>query len=184
MRGEFVYLRPVEKEDMKSFYQAVHDQEIRYMTGTRNTFTMEQLYAHYEEITTDPTRFDFAICLVESQKILGDLSILEIDKINQKAGFRISLHNTNYLNKGYGTEAVQLALQFTFEELKLNRLQLEVFSHNSRGIKSYEKAGFKQEGIIRQSIYLNNHFSDEIIMGMLQKEYFDLIQTFDKKDKE
>ncbi|CAH0344389.1 GNAT family protein [Bacillus sp. CECT 9360] len=174
MRGKSLHLRPIKREDMGSFYKAVQNEELVYMTGTRNTFTMEQLYEHYERITNDDTRFDLAICLLDSDELLGDLSILEIDQANQKAGFRIALHNTNNLNKGYGTEAVQLALQFTFEKLKLNRLQLEVFSHNIRGIKSYEKAGFKKEGIIRQSLYINNQYSDEIIMGMLQKDYYEL----------
>ncbi|MGE6541506.1 GNAT family N-acetyltransferase [Bacillus luti] len=174
MTGYSVYLRPIKKEDMRNFYKAVQDEELRYMTGTRNTFTMEQLYKHYEQITNDHTRYDFAICLLNSDELLGDLSILEIDQTNQKAGFRIALHNTNYLNKGYGTEATKLALQFTFEELKLNRLQLEVFSHNTRGIKAYEKVGFKKEGILRQSLYLNNQYSDEIIMGMLKKDYHKL----------
>ncbi|MFD1851817.1 GNAT family N-acetyltransferase [Oceanobacillus bengalensis] len=171
MIGKSVYLRPIMKEDMWSFHQAVQDEEIRYMTGTMNTFTIEQLYEHYEQISTDKTRYDFSICLVNGDGLIGDLSVLEIDENNKKAGFRIALHKRDYLNKGYGTEAVQLALQFSFENLNLNRLQLEVFSHNIRGIKSYEKAGFKKEGIIRESLYIKNQYSDEIIMGMLQKEY-------------
>jgi RimJ/RimL family protein N-acetyltransferase len=117
------------------------------------------------------------LIFLSSEELLGDLSILEIDQANHKAGFRIALHNTNHLNKGYGTEAVQLALQYTFEQLELNRLQLDVFSHNIRGIKSYEKAGFKKEGVIRQSLYFNNQYSDEIIMGMLQKDYYELKNT-------
>ena len=169
-----VYVRPVKKEDMKSFYKAAQDEEIRYMTGTRHVFTMDQLYEHYERIIQDETRFDFAICLRDNDELLGYLSIVEIDRENQKAGFRIALHSRGHLNKGYGTEAVRLALKFAFETLKLNRLQLEVFSHNSRALRAYEKAGFKREGIIRQSLFLNNQYSDEIIMGMLKKEYEEL----------
>lgn len=173
MKGNRVYLRPVQKEDMKSFYQATLDDEIMYMTGTKNAFTLEQLYEHFERITKDETRFDFSICLIDGDELIGDLSILDIDKENNKAGFRIALHHKKYFNKGYGTEAVQLALSFAFEKLRLNRLQLEVYSHNLRGIKSYEKAGFKKEGVIRESLYLNNQFSDEIIMGILQREYLE-----------
>jgi hypothetical protein len=55
-----VYLRPIKREDMESAYKATQDDEIRYMTGTRNTFTMEQLFAHYERITNDDTRVDFS----------------------------------------------------------------------------------------------------------------------------
>ncbi|GIN17828.1 GNAT family N-acetyltransferase [Shouchella clausii] len=175
--GTTVYLRSVQKNDMSSFFNAVQDKEIRYMTGTTKTFTMEQLYEHYERMTNDEHRFDFAICLLNSDEVLGDLSILEIDEANQKAGFRIALHHQQIFNKGYGTEAIQLALRFAFEQLKLNRLQLEVFSHNIRGIKAYEKAGFKIEGVLRQSLYVNNQYSDEIIMAMLRTDYDELKDT-------
>ncbi|MFU0792033.1 MAG: GNAT family N-acetyltransferase [Virgibacillus proomii] len=174
IRGESVYLRTIIKQDMLSFYQAVQDEEIRYMTGTKNIFSLEQLYEHYDRISSDKTRYDFAICLVSDDQIIGDLSILDIEQTDRKAGFRISLHNQNYFNKGYGTEAVQLALAFVFEKINLNRLQLEVYSHNIRGMKSYEKAGFKREGVIRESILLNDVYFDEIIMGMLQKEYYQI----------
>ncbi|MGR3206957.1 GNAT family N-acetyltransferase [Bacillus glycinifermentans] len=170
-RGRTVYLRPVRKEDMESFYKAVQDEVIRYMTGTRRVFTMDELYDHYERITNDSTRFDFAICLRDGDETIGDLSILDIDRVNRKAGFRIALHGREHFNKGYGTEAVQLALRFVFEKLHLNRIQLEVFSHNIPAVKAYEKAGFKKEGTLRQVLYMNDRYSDEIIMGMLKKEY-------------
>ena len=68
MRGNTVYLRPLQQEDMVSLYESTKDEEIRYMTGTRATFTMEQLYAHYEKIAKDDSRHDFAICLVEDDR--------------------------------------------------------------------------------------------------------------------
>ena len=76
-----------------------------------------------------------------------------------------------HTGKGYGTEAIQLVLAFVFEELRLNRLQLEVYSHNLRGIRAYEKAGFKQEGILREALFYNGQYSDEIIMSVLRSEY-------------
>ncbi|AWE07286.1 GNAT family N-acetyltransferase [Lysinibacillus sp. 2017] len=172
VKGKFIYLRSIEEEDMESIYMSCQDEEFLYMTGTRKTFTLDEIIKSYKQFSKDPTRYDFAICLVDTDEIIGDLSIVDIDQDNKKAGFRISLHSKNTLNKGYGTEATQLALKFTFEELKLNRLELEVFSHNVRGIKAYEKAGFKKEGTLRQSLYMNNKYSDEVLMGMLQEDYY------------
>lgn len=166
-----VYLRAIKDEDMESIYMACQDEEMLYMTGTRRSFTREEITGSYKQFRQDPTRYDFAICLAQSNELLGDLAILDIDLANQKAGFRIALHDPTTLNKGYGTEATRLALAFAFEELKLNRLELEVYSHNVRGIKAYEKAGFKQEGTLRQSLYLNNTYSDEILMAMLWEDY-------------
>lgn len=172
IEGRNVYVRPIKDEDSVSIYKSCQDEEFLYMTGTSKSFTLDEIIESYQQFSSDPTRYDFAICLMENGEIIGDLAILEIDYDNKKAGFRISLHSRKDVNKGYGTEATQLAQTFTFEELKLNRLQLEVFSHNVRGIKSYEKAGFKKEGILRQSFYYNDTFSDEVIMAMLREDYY------------
>ena len=172
VEGTSVYLRTIKDEDMKSIFNSCQDDEFLYMTGTRKTFTLDEVIKSYKQFSEDPTRYDFAICLLDNDEIIGDLAILDIDQENKKAGFRISLHSRNTLNKGYGTEATKLAQKFTFEELQLNRLELEVFSHNIRGIKAYEKAGFKKEGTLRQSLYMNDTYSDEVLMGMLREDYF------------
>ncbi len=176
--GRLTYLRPITEEDFESIYKATKDSEIRYMTGTINNFTLEDIKWHYERVNKDDSRYDFAICLKRSNEIIGDITISDIDRMDNKEGFRIALHNLGNLGKGYGTEAVKLAIYFAFEELKLNRLQLEVFSHNPRGVKAYEKAGFTIEGALRQSLYINNQYSDEIIMGILREEYNKMKENF------
>ena len=178
INGCLTYLRPIKEEDIESIYKATKEEEIRYMTGTTNIFTIEDIKNHYERVSKDDSRYDFAICLKESNLVIGDLTISDIDERDNKAGFRIALHNIDSLGKGYGTEAVKLAIYFAFEKLKLNRLQLEVFSHNPRGVKAYEKAGFTIEGILRQAIYINNQYSDEIIMGVLREEYDNMKESF------
>lgn len=172
IEGEYLYLRSVKEEDMKHIYNSCQDEEFIYMTGTRKSFTLDEIIEKYQQFRKEATRYDFVICLLDTHQVMGDLSILDIDYANKKAGFRISLHHRNIVNKGHGTAATKLAQKFIFEELKLNRMELEVYSHNKRGIKAYEKAGFKKEGILRQSLYMNNRYSDEIIMSMLQEEYY------------
>ncbi|MGE7690940.1 GNAT family N-acetyltransferase [Lysinibacillus sp. NPDC097214] len=172
--GQGVFLRSITEKDVDSIYECFQDEEIMYMTGTRNILTKDQIREALHRFSEDPTRRDFAICLVENSRVIGDLAIMEIDLDNKKAIFRIALHNTEDCGKGYGTEAAQLVQKYTFEELQLNRLELQVYSHNIRGIKSYEKIGFKKEGTLRQSLYMNGKYSDEIIMSILRDEYMKL----------
>lgn len=171
LKSNRIYLRPLMESDAEIILSNTKDEEIRYMTGTKGSFTVEQIQQHIRRSNEDSSRYDFAICLNENGQMIGELSISDIDEDNSKAGFRISMNAIQLTGKGFGTEAIQLILKFVFEELKLNRLQLEVFSHNKRGIRAYEKSGFKQEGILRDSLYYNGEFSDEIIMSILQKEY-------------
>ncbi|WP_260681925.1 GNAT family N-acetyltransferase [Alkalicoccobacillus porphyridii] len=166
-----VYLRKLEPTDLLSLHQALDDEEILYMTGTRRTFTFEQVQQFYKKCVEDDTRHDFAICLTENDRLIGDLAIMNIETEDHKAAFRIALYRTDLTGKGYGTEAVKQAIEFAFDELGLNRLQLEVYSHNPRGYHAYKKAGFIEEGRLRQTLYMNGQYSDEIIMSVLREDY-------------
>ncbi|MEK4628746.1 GNAT family protein [Solibacillus sp. FSL R7-0682] len=171
LESERIFLRPLCELDATIILESTMDQEIRYMTGTKSIFSLDQIIKHIEHINNDESRYDFAICLKESDEMIGELSILDIDEDNKKAGFRISMAAISLTGKGDGTEAIKIVLQFVFEQLQLNRLQLEVFSHNTRGIRAYEKIGFVKEGVLRQSLYIDNTYSDEIIMAILKSDY-------------
>ena len=85
----------------------------------------------------------------------------------------IVIHKQNQRRRGYGTEATLLAQEFLFKELLLNRLELKVLSHNLAGIRLCEKTGFKTEGILRQSLYFNHQYSDDLVLAMIRKDYND-----------
>ncbi|OGX79249.1 MULTISPECIES: GNAT family N-acetyltransferase [unclassified Exiguobacterium] len=166
-----IYLRLLKESDAQIFLNATQDQEIRYMTGTKCSFTLEQIHKHISNIKKDTSRYDFAVCLNGTNQMIGELSIFDIDEENRKAGFRISMAATGLTGKGFGSEATRLVLKFVFKELRLNRLQLEVFSHNLRAIRAYEKAGFIREGVLREALFYDDVYSDEIIMSIIESDY-------------
>ena len=171
LESERLYLRPLSEDDAPVLHQMAKDEEIRYMTGTKSQFSLKQIKTHISKIKSDSSRYDFAVCLKDTDQMIGDLSILDIDLDNKKAGFRISLTSVSLTGKGYGSEAIKTVLLFVFNQLHLNRLQLEVYSHNLRGIRTYEKLGFVQEGVLRQSLYIHDTYSDEIIMAILKSDF-------------
>lgn len=112
IKGKVLCLRSISNEDMEGIYKFCQNEEFLYMTGTRKSFTLEEITKIYKQFSEDSTRYDFAICLLENNQIIGDLSILEIDQDNKKAG------------------------------------------------------------VLRQSLCMNDKYSDEVLMGMLQEDYY------------
>jgi len=72
--------------------------------------------------------------------------------------------------KGKGKEILQLAIDFAFNELNLERITAEVYEYNERSIKILEKFGFKLEGRIRKGKYHNGNYYDILIYGLLKEE--------------
>lgn len=171
IKGESVYLRPIRQGDTKSIYEASKNEEISNLIGKKNSLSQIQTTKYYKRYLNDPTRYDFAICLSKENKIIGDVSIFQIDTESKKADFRIVIHNRNLINKGYGTEATFLAQEFVFKILKLNRLEVKLFSHNKHGITLCVKTGFKTEGTQRQALYQNYQYSDGVLMAMIRMDY-------------
>lgn len=74
-------------------------------------------------------------------------------------------------NKGYGTEAIQLILDYGFNYLNLNNIKLDVLSFNERAIACYKKCGFKEYGRRRKSEFINGKYYDRISMDILKEEF-------------
>lgn len=55
----------------------------------------------------------------------------------------------------------------------LRRLELTVITTNKRAVNFYEKIGFKIEGIKHNSVYMDDHYFDELYMSMMLNEIYD-----------
>ena len=60
---------------------------------------------------------------------------------------------------------------FAFESLGLNRVELDVFSFNTRAEKVYLAAGFGREGVRRQAVLDGSTLADDILMALLKSEW-------------
>lgn len=171
LQGEKVYLRPIENEDLDLFYKHLWNEEMRRLTGTQAVFSRAGVQKWFENNSLDSNRIDLVICLQESGEMIGDIAMLDIDHHNRNAVVRIAIFEENFCGNGYGTEAMHLLLKHGFEIENLHRIGLDVFSYNSRAIKTYEKLGFKREGVIRDELFLNGEYHDSILMGILEDEF-------------
>ena len=83
----------------------------------------------------------------------------------------IFIGDENYRNKGYGTEAIRLILEFGFKYLNLHSIRLDFLAINERAHKCYLKCGFKDTGKSREQIFLNGKYYDRSHMDILEHEF-------------
>ena len=168
--GEKIYLSPRSTEDVEIYTRWLNDFETTDYIGRSNmTFTLEAEKKYLEgNIGAEAV---FAIIDMKKDKLIGTVGISKIDHINRKGTLGIFIGEKDYREKGYGTEAIQLMLDYGFNYLNLNSIKLNVFEFNKRAIACYKKCGFKEYGRRRQSILLNGKYYDTIEMDILNEEF-------------
>ena len=115
--------------------------------------------------------FLFAVRLLESDDLIGYLELDGILWPHQVGWVSIAVGERAQRGKGYGYEAMQLALAFAFHELNLHRVQLTVFSYNQRAIALYERLGFQREGTEREFLQRDGQRYDMYLYGLLRREW-------------
>jgi len=114
--------------------------------------------------------FTYGIIDKELNDIIGCVFFPEIDKENQQAEIGLWL-GKKYWGKGYNYKALRLMISYGFKDLKLNRIWAKISTENMRSLKTFEKLGFKQERILRQSMRKNGTFFDMVLCSILREEY-------------
>ncbi len=124
---------------------------------------------------------DLLIELAEEKKVIGAISIMRIKESSGVAEVGYWL-NTHYHKKGYGSEALAAVLDYAFNTLKLRRIEAGVLGGNPSSGKLLEKFGAVQEGIKRQAVIskASRKIHDELIYGILEKDYFDALKNYRK----
>lgn len=117
-----------------------------------------------------PEIWMFGIRTLADDRLIGFLD-LDASMPHSDSFIGIGLGEREYWGKGYGGEAMRLALGFGFRVLGLRRVSLCVFDYNPRAMRSYRKAGFRLEGTERQVIQRDGQRFDLHFMGVLRQEW-------------
>lgn len=166
-------IRLAQKEDAENYFTQNFcplDKEAARMTGCKESFTKEEVISFFLKSVEEEDRYLFLITAPDGG-IIGESVINEIDRELKSANFRIGIFRSNARGQGIGTWATEVTRDFAFEKLKLHRLELDVYSFNPRAEKTYLKAGFKREGVLRDAVMDGDKYADNILMAMLEEDW-------------
>ncbi len=117
-----------------------------------------------------PDMVTFAICDRESDEFLGTCQLRNIDRATHRSLLSIIL-KPSAQGRGYGSDSLNTLLQFAFGELNLHKVSLMVYESNIGGQKLYEKIGFRFEGVLRQEVYRQGHYENQLAYSILEREF-------------
>ena len=168
--GERIYLSPRNSEDVEQFTEWLNDFEITDYLGRSGMLTSLESEREYLESNTNSCA-SFVIVTLENDKMIGTVSLERIDNINRTATLGIFIGDKEYRNDGYGTEAIKMVLDYGFNYMNLQNINLNLMSFNERALKCYKKCGFKEYGRRRKCKFVNGKYYDSICMDIIAEEF-------------
>ncbi|NYJ02252.1 RimJ/RimL family protein N-acetyltransferase [Nocardioides thalensis] len=169
--GDLVTLRPIRGSEGVVLNHSLADAEVAVLTGSVNSRSAELVPLEAAELTriyqawaeaTD--RMVWAVVDRATGDIVGEAVLNDLDPTNRWCNYRIWLA---VRGRGYGSEATRLALDYAFDQVGLNRVELEVFDLNPRARHVYEKVGFRHEGTRRQVLLMDDEWIDSHVMSVI-----------------
>jgi len=114
-------------------------------------------------------KYDKRFIIEADNKPVGMVGLTEIDPLDKNADLYIMIGEDEYRGRGIGRQACEYIIDLCFKKLKLHKLNLTVHGHNTRAINLYHSLRFVDEGHIRDQIFFNGRYHDEIHMGLINK---------------
>ncbi len=165
-----IYLRPMVEADTDMIVAWRNKPSVRNFFIYQADFTREGHLYWLHEVVEKGHACQMIICDKETDKPLGSVYIRDIDKEHHKGEYGIFIGEEDVRGRGIGTQAARLMIQYGFEVLGLHRIYLRVLAGNKRAIRSYEKAGFQQEGLLHHDVCIHGKYEDIVWMSIVNEE--------------
>ncbi|NLY21652.1 MAG: GNAT family N-acetyltransferase [Tissierellia bacterium] len=136
--GSLITLKPYTLEMCHEFWSEYVSDPL--MTDMPYKHDESKIDEYFISRINDETRIYFAICL--NDKTIGEIMLKHIDAEESTTTLSIAISNDKYKNKGYGTEAEKLIIDYGFNILNLKTIYADTVKRNIRSQHILEKLGF------------------------------------------
>lgn len=170
--SDFLRLRPITEADTDNIVRWRNLESVKRNLYTREPVTRESHLQWLHSQVNTGRCIQYILECPEGD--IGTAFIKNIDNFHKKGEYGIFIGEESARGKGYGRRATELLLQKAFEELGLNRVSLHVFEENLPGIRAYEHAGFKIEGVLRDDFRYGDEYLNAVVMGITRKMWLAL----------
>ncbi|MBN1793544.1 MAG: GNAT family N-acetyltransferase [Candidatus Omnitrophica bacterium] len=171
IKGERIYLREINVSDVNERYLGwMNDSEVtRHLLCDAEKWTLGKLKKYVKKMKKDPNSIFFGIFLNANETHIGNLKIGSIDYRNNFADIGLLIGERTMWGQGYASEAIRLAVDFSFNTLNLHKLTASVLSINIGSVRVFQKCGFSIEGKREKQYFYDGDYQDSILFGIIKK---------------
>jgi len=170
LTGNTIYLRALEPEDLEFIYAIENNESVWEVSNTQtpySRFLIRQYLENAHQDIYEAKQLRLAICLSDTFEAIGLIDLFDFDPKNNRAGVGIIISSESNRNSGIGSEALQLVINYAFNQLQLHQLYANIGSDNEISKQLFTKFGFQKIGVKKDWIKVDNIFKDEILFQLI-----------------
>ena len=143
-----------------------HIWEISNTQTPYSKFLIQQYLEHSHKDIFEVKQLRLVISTFDEES-LGMIDLFDFDFKNSRAGIGILVKETSNRQKGYGREALQLLINYSFLHLNLHQLYCNISEDNAASIKLFTNQGFEKIGLKKDWIYSNKTYKNEFLFQLI-----------------
>ena len=168
LQGDLINLRSLKFEDLAFLYSLENNKSLWELSQTQKTFSKEVLRNYLDTAQRDiqeTTQLRLLI-ISKANEPMGFIDLFDYDAHNKRAGVSIVLIEM-YRQKGYGKDALNLLVKFSFHELRIHQLYGNVLEDNLASISLFKSVGFVNVGLKKEWRYYKGLFKNEYLFQLI-----------------
>ena len=169
LKGENIYLRALEPEDLEFVHAIENDESVWEISNTQtpySRFLIKQYLDNAHKDIFEVKQLRLVISKYDNAT-LGLIDIFDFDFKNGKAGIGILIKNEHDRNKGYGMEALQLLINYSFTHLGLHQLYCNISEENKASIALFTNQGFEKVGLKKDWNLVHGSYKHEYLFQLI-----------------
>lgn len=168
INSDSIHIRRLDKDDAKFFYYSLLDKKITNYLSLGPLKSLEhakKLVKSYIKLWEQYQQFNYIITC-DSNK-LGSISLWNVSYLHKRAEVGIWIL-PKYWDQGFGKKSIELIKVIAYQHLHLHRLESHIAIENLRSIEMFKSCGFKEEGLLKDYLYLRGEFLDAKVLSHLK----------------
>lgn len=171
LQGQITKLRALEPEDLNFLYQIENNESFWEISHTQTPFSKYLLKLYLENAHLDIYQAKQLRLIIEEKKTqnrIGMIDLFDFNPQHKRAGVGVLIH-PEFQKKGFASEALKIVINYSFTHLNLHQLYANISSDNANSIKLFTKNHFKEVGVKKDWLLVNDNYKDELLFQLIKE---------------
>lgn len=169
LKGETIKLRALEPSDIDFLESTENDESLWQLSNTIVPFSRYQLEQYILTASMDIYESKQLRLVISdySNQPIGFIDLFEFDPVNNRAGIGIVILEANKRGKGFGKEALELLIQYSFSVLNLHQLYCQISESNNHSLNLFESLGFSKVALKKDWTLWDGSYTNEWFLQLI-----------------